>query len=78
LPRKRNQIFTPGESNKIIDALLHPLAKQDMGFWALDLFFHAVVEQNPRVTVEKFMRFDLPKIVEQYLKQSNGRKRRRY
>ena len=76
MPRKRNQIFTPGESNKIIDALLHPLAKQDMGFWALDLFFHAVVEQDPRVSVKKFIRYNLPKMLEQYLKQNAHRKRR--
>jgi len=51
------------------------MAKQDNCFWAVDLFFHAVVERDPSVSVQKFMRYDLPKIAEQYLKQQ-ARKRR--
>ena len=49
----------------MIDAVFHPLAKDDMRYWAADLFFHAVVEQDPSVSVQKFMRYDLPKIAEQ-------------
>jgi hypothetical protein len=53
------------------------MAKQDMGYWAADLFFHAVVEQDPSVSVQKFMRYDLPKIAEQYFKQQARKKRKR-
>jgi len=49
-----------------------------MDYWAADLFFHAVVEQDPSVTVQKFMRYDLPKIAEQYLKEQARKKRDRY
>ena len=76
LPRRKDQIFTPGEFNKIIDSLLHPMAKRDIRYWAADLFFHAVVEQDPSVTVQKFIRYDVPKIAEQYFKQ-NARKKRK-
>ena len=62
----------------MIDAIFHPLAKTDMDYWAADLFFHAVVEQDPSVTVQKFMRYDLPKIAEQYLKEQARKKRDRY
>jgi hypothetical protein len=78
LPRRKNQLFTPGEWNKLIDAVLHPLAKQDGRYWAVDTFFHAVVEQDPRATVEKFVRYNLPKIAKQYLKQQARKRRSRY
>ena len=77
LPRRKDQIFTSGELNKIIDSLLHPMAKVDMRYWAADLFFHAVVEQDPSVTVQKFIRYDVPKIAEQYFKQNARKKRKR-
>ena len=77
LPRKKGQIFTPGELNKIIDSLLHPMAKRDMRYYAADLFFHAVVEQDHSVTVQKFIRYDVPKITKQYLKQNARKKRKR-
>lgn len=67
-----------GEANRLIDAVFHPLAKQDMRYWAVDLFFHAVVERDPRVSVQKFMHYDLPKIAKQYLKQQARKKRYRY
>ena len=62
----------------MIDAVLHPAARKDIHYWALDTFFHAVVEQDPSVTVEKFIRYTLPKIAEQYLKQNARKKQKRY
>jgi hypothetical protein len=73
LPRRKNQPFTPGGLNKIIDAVLHPLAKQDVGYYALDTFFHAIVEQNPRLSAEKFIRYNLPKILDRYTREQTRR-----
>jgi len=75
MSRKRNSFFTVGESNKIIDAILHPMAEQDMRYWAVDWFFHAIVEQNPRQSAEKFLKYTLPKILDQYTKEARRRQR---
>jgi hypothetical protein len=56
LPRRNRPLFTAGEVNKIIDAILHPAAKWDMRYWALDTIFHAFVDQNPSMSAEKFIR----------------------
>lgn len=37
-------------------------------FMVIDTMFHGLVEMNPRVTVKKFARYTLPKIIEEILK----------
>jgi hypothetical protein len=34
----------------------------------IDTMFHGFVEKNPKVTVRKFARYTLPKIIEEILK----------
>jgi hypothetical protein len=34
----------------------------------IDIMFHGFVEKNPKVTVRKFARYTLPKIIEEILK----------
>ncbi|MGA2791035.1 MAG: hypothetical protein ABSF00_09730 [Candidatus Bathyarchaeia archaeon] len=74
MPRKRNQFFSVGKRNKLIDWVFHPLAKEDPRFWWVDGIVHTLNEQDPISSVEKFVRYNVPKMVEQYLKKS-GRKR---
>jgi hypothetical protein len=60
----RNPKFlTTGEANKIIDDLVHPLFKKNKDFIWFDGLLHAMVEQNPPVTIQKFIRYSLPKIL---------------
>ena len=73
----RIPIFTPGEWNNLIVAFLHVLARQDARIWAVDSFFHAVVEQNPALSIQKFMRYNPPRIAEQYCKEHVRKNRRR-
>jgi hypothetical protein len=63
--KKRNELFTKGEWNKFIDSILHPLSKKNKGLLVLDGFLHAAVEQNPTESVKKFIKYNLPKILEQ-------------
>ena len=59
---------TKGELNQIIDALIHPLAKTDASYIVLDTILHGIVEQNPSTTIRKFIKYNLPKIVDQFEK----------
>ena len=56
---------------------MHPMAQQNPWFWALDTLLHAWIEQDPGVTVDKFMRYNLPKIAEQLMKNQRRQTRRR-
>ena len=63
--------FTDGELNKLIDSLMHPMAREDPWYWALDGVLHGMVEQDPPVTARKFLRYNAPKIVRQVLRNQN-------
>jgi len=73
------RLYTPGELNKLIDNLCHPLAKVDKGFILVDGILHGLVEQNPPVSVRKFVKFSLPQLIKQLekeaKKQPSGRRR---
>jgi hypothetical protein len=58
-------LFTDGELNKLIDSFLHPFARENPCYWALDTLLHGIVEQDPEVTLGKFARYTLPKLFEQ-------------
>ena len=65
--KKAMSVYTKGELNKFIDSLCHPLFKTDKGFILVDGVLHAMVEQDPEVTVRKFIKYNLPKILEQII-----------
>lgn len=65
MPRKRTVLYTEGQLNKMIDSLFHPIAHRDPYYWLADTILHALVEQDPSVTVGKFMRYTAPKIIQQ-------------
>ena len=52
--KKGRGLYTKGELNKLIDSLCHPLFETDEGFILVDGLLHAMVEQDPPVTVKKF------------------------
>jgi hypothetical protein len=60
--------YSRGEVNRLIDGVFHPLFDRSSAFMVVDTLLHGLVEQNPRVTVRKFTRYTLPKIVEEILK----------
>jgi len=63
--KKPVRAYTKGELNKIIDSLCHPLFQTNEGFILVDGILHAMVEQNPPVTIQKFIKYNLPKILEE-------------
>ena len=63
--RKTEALYTKGELNRLIDSVCHPLCESDKRFVLLDGFLHAMVEQNPPVSVRKFVKYNLPAIMKQ-------------
>ncbi len=63
--KKAVRPYTKGELNKVIDSLCHPLFKTNEGFILVDGILHDIVEQNPPATIQKFIKYSLPKILEQ-------------
>src|SRR3989442_2752113 len=64
--------YTLGEVNKWIDSTVHPLTKAHPELWIVDGALHAIVEQDLELSIRKFIRYDLAKILEQLIK---GRKK---
>lgn len=58
--------LTKGEKNRLVDALLHPLAKGNAKIPVIlfDSIVHGFIERNPKVSMRKFVRYSLPKILE--------------
>jgi hypothetical protein len=65
-----SKLCTQGELNKLIDSLCHPLSKENKGFILVDGLLHGFVEQNPPVTIRKFIKYNLPKLIEQLGKEA--------
>ena len=63
--KKKRNYYTKGELNRLIDSLLHPLFDLSSAFIAADTILHGLVEQNPPETAVKFIRYSLPKIIEE-------------
>ena len=58
-----------GDLNRLIDKLIHPLIKRDPRFILVDSLLHAMVERDPPLTVRKFIKYNLPKIIEALMKE---------
>jgi len=63
--KKRGSVYTKGGLNRLIDGLLHPLFDVNPAFRLVDTLLHGLVERNPPETALKFLRYNLPWIVEE-------------
>jgi hypothetical protein len=63
--RPRKAIYTKGEINKLIDGVCHPLSKSNPTMLILDGFLHGLVEMNPPQSARKFLKHNLPMLIEQ-------------
>lgn len=68
--KKIERPYTKGELNKLIDSLCHPLFKTNEGFMLVDGLLHGLVEQNPPITIRKFIKHNLPTLIEQIKKKT--------
>ena len=60
---RRKTLYTRGEQNKIVDALVHPLIEKHWVFRLVDELGHAAIEQDPKESITKFARYSLPQII---------------
>jgi len=56
---KRRRKKSTINSNKVIDNMFHPLFKESRAFVLIDGAMHFMVEQNPPVSMKKFLRYSL-------------------
>ena len=68
--RSERPLYTKGELNKIVDGLLHPpFTKNPEYIILLDTFVHVLIEQDSSETIQKFIRYNLPKIIHSLMKE---------
>ena len=63
--KRRGKLFTRGEQNRVIDSIIHPFRKTDKGFVLVDGILHGLVERDPPQSALKFVKFNLPIIMNQ-------------
>lgn len=68
ITRKARRI-TKGELNRLIDSLMHPHFKEYPALIIVDGLLHAIVEQNPDVSLAKFVKYNVPKLLRLFRKQ---------
>ena len=56
--------YSKGEINAIIDSIFHPLMRKHKFFVFVDGVLHALNEQNPGKSLEKFIRYNLKYLLE--------------
>jgi len=52
-----------GELNRLIDSLMHPYFREYPALIVVDGLLHAMVEQDPDVSLRKFVRYGVPKLL---------------
>jgi hypothetical protein len=72
--RRSSRIYTEGELNALIDAIVHPLAKSSPYVMLIDGLLHALVEKNPSESTLKFIKYNLPKLLEQMARDASERR----
>src|SRR5438445_4616233 len=67
---------TLGQVNRSIDDLCHPWFHHGPAAVVVDSFLHALVEQNPPRSLEKFLRYNFSPLVRESMKAYRASKRR--
>ena len=66
--KKKQNPYSKGELNRLIDSILHPLIDHNPAIMITDTILHGLVEQNPSETTIKFIRYSLSKIVKEIMR----------
>jgi hypothetical protein len=62
-PRKTSKPFRKGQLNRLVDDLIHPFFEENKNLIWIDGILHGLVEQNPRLTMEKFVKYSVPQLM---------------
>ena len=52
-----------GEINRLIDSIVHPLFRKSKVFVLVDGIAHGIIEQNPKESTKKFIRYNLKHLI---------------
>jgi hypothetical protein len=66
-PRKKRP-YSVGQVNRLIDDLVHPFYENSQWVRFADGVLHGLVEQNPKVSIEKFVKYNMPRILKKILR----------
>lgn len=61
--RKNPKPFSPGQLNRLIDDLVHPFFKENKNLIWIDGALHMFVERNPKLSMEKFVKYNVPHLL---------------
>ena len=61
--KKTGRLYSKGQLNFLIDDAIHPLTNKSAGFVLVDEILHMWVEMDPKASLEKFVRYNLPKLI---------------
>jgi len=77
MTKSRRSPYTKGQLNKIIDGMVHPLARGDDKLMALvlDSVLHAIIEQDVETSARKFTKYNAPLLISELTKESRKRSR---
>jgi hypothetical protein len=64
--KKSRRHYSKGDINRLIDTLLHPLFDHSPELMIVDSVLHGLVERNLTETARKLIRYNLPKIIEEF------------
>lgn len=67
--RKSKHLYSEGQRNKLIDAIMDPLAKQDDFFVLIDGVLHFLNEGDHGASLVKFAKYSLPELLERWTHQ---------
>lgn len=66
--RKHNKLYSKGQLNRIIDDLIHPFYGENEALRLLDGLLHGFVERDAAVSLEKFIKYNVPTLVKKLVK----------
>ena len=59
---------TTGKLNKLVDDLLHPYFTDYPALIIADSLLHAIIEQDPKTSMSKSIKYNLPKLIQSLTK----------
>lgn len=65
-PRK-SRSYSVGQINKLVDDFVHPFYRKSELYRVADGLLHGLIERGPRISVKKFLKYNLPEIVKKLL-----------
>jgi hypothetical protein len=64
---------TTGKLNKLVDDLLHPYFTDYPTLIIMDSLLHAIIEQDPKTSMRKSIKYNLPKLIENLTRNRKAR-----